>query len=251
MSRCQDRGSRATTIERTGARRALRIHEEVASQVRRAREDAGLSLRHLARSAGVSHSSLLALERGSHDPTTEVLARVSAALGLDLSVRLYPNTGPLVRDHLQAAMIESLSRIIHERWRPTPEVAVQRPVRAFIDLVLETNAPPLVATEVQSELRRLEQQIRWSKAKADALAEARGQPTSSLLLLRSTRRTRAVVAEFAATLRAAYPASVADTYASLIANGVPWPGAALMWCRVEQGQATILDRPPRVIDVGR
>jgi hypothetical protein len=109
---------------------------------------------------------------------------------------------------------------------------------------------PLVAVEAQSELRRLEQQIRWAHAKSEALAEARGRPASQLLLLRSTRSTRAAVAEHAATIRAAYPARAADAFAAL--TGIaPWPGAAVLWCDVEPGRARIRPIPPRGITAGR
>jgi len=97
-------------------------------------------------------------------------------------------------------MIEALFETLHERWCPAPEVSVFRPARGFIDLVLDAHAEPLIACEAQSELRRLGQQLRWSQAKADALAQARGRPVSHLLLLRSTRHTRAVIAAFSETV---------------------------------------------------
>jgi len=147
-------------------------------------------------------------------------------------------------------MLDVLIDGLDERWRPTPEVAVHRPVRGVIDLVLETDQPPLITCEAQSELRRLEQQLRWARAKADALAQARGQAVSLLLLLRSTRRTRAIVAEYSALMQAAYPASAADAYAALTGDAA-WPGDALLWCTVEQGQARVLAQPPRNVDVGR
>jgi transcriptional regulator with XRE-family HTH domain len=233
-----------TTIERRGSRRAREVRRQIASDVRRAREDAGLSVRRLASAAGLSHSTLLALERESRDPTTEVLARLAVALGMDLGVRLFPGTGPLVRDHLQGAMIATLIEALDPSWRATPEVAVHRPVRGVIDLVLEGAGPPLVACEAQSELRRLEQQVRWSKAKADALAEARQQPVSRLLLLRSTARTRALAVEFRAFLAAAYPATHEQALRAL-RDGTSWPGDAIVWGHVESGVATIASRPPR------
>lgn len=210
-----------------GSHRARGLRRRVASDLRRAREDAGLSQRAVARAAGVSNATLSALERGTHDPTTEVLARVGAALGMDLSVRLYPGTGPLLRDHSQAAMIEALLRIRHVRWHPSLEVWVTRPLKGVIDLVLESADPsdPLVTTEAQSELRRLEQQIRWTHAKSEALAEAHGRTASPLLLVRNTRAMRTVVAENTATLRTAYPARAADAFAALT-GAAPWPGAA-------------------------
>jgi len=147
-------------------------------------------------------------------------------------------------------MLDVLIDGLDERWRPTPEVAVHRPVRGVIDLVLESDQPPLIACEAQSELRRLEQQLRWARAKADALSQARGQAVSLLLLLRSTRRTRAIVAEYSALMQAAHPARAADAYAALTGDAA-WPGDALLWCTVEQGQARVLALPPRDVRVGR
>lgn len=239
-----------TRIERQGSERARQLRADVSSAVRSARQDAGLSLGRLARAAGVSASTLAALERERHDPSTEVLARLGAALGMELSVRLYPGTGPIIRDHLQAAMIEALIGLLDDRWRPLPEVLVRQPVRGVIDLVLDSATPPLVAIEAHSQLRRLEQQVRWSRTKADALATARSEPVGRLLLLRSTAQTRAIASEYEATLSAAYPARTADAYDALVGDRA-WPGDAIVWCQVEGGTARILPGPPRNVGVGR
>jgi transcriptional regulator with XRE-family HTH domain len=246
-----------TSIERLGARQAREARRSVASEVERAREDAGLSVRRLAAAAGISHATLLSIEQGIHDPTTEVVGRLATALGMSLSVRLYPGTGPIIRDRHQSAMLGGLIRVLHPRWRPRSEVAVYRPVRGVVDLVLDASDEPIVACEAESELRRIEQQVRWARAKADALAIARGtdehtqgRPVRRLLLLRSTTRNRAVVAQYADVVAAAYPARAIDAYAALTGNA-PWPGDALLWCRIEDDQATVLDRPPRGIRVGR
>lgn len=170
-----------------------------------------------------------------------------------------PDSGPLVRDHISAAMVEALLEIRHQRWRPRLEVAVYRPVRGSIDLVLEDVADAhVVACEARSDLRRIEQELRWFRAKTDALAAAReaepdGRPNRQvdrLLLLRSTQRTRAIVSQYRDLIEAAYPASAQDAHASLVGDA-PWPGDAIIWCRFEAGQATILDRPARGITVGR
>ena len=61
---------------------------------------------------------------------------IAAALGCDLSVRMFPGTGPRIRDRIQVAMSEALLASLHPRWRAAPEVPVYRPVRGVIDLVL-------------------------------------------------------------------------------------------------------------------
>jgi transcriptional regulator with XRE-family HTH domain len=254
-----------TNIERTAARRARELRTRLGADLRTAREDAGLSLTGLARTCGIAKSTLHAIESGQAEPRLETAARLATALGSDLGLRLYPGTGPLVRDHLQLAMLEALLSVVHPRWRARPEVPVYQPVRGVIDLVLE-DALYVVACEAQSELRRLEQQLRWSRSKAEALDTLRkragpgqlaGQPAwpdgpqvGRLMLLRSTARTRAVVSGYAQVVAAAYPARASDAYAALVGLA-PWPGDALVWCRVEGDEAVMLDRPPRGVHVGR
>jgi hypothetical protein len=70
-------------------------------------------------------------------------------------------------------MVEKLLRCLDPRWKPQLEVPVKHPSRGVIDVVLtDRSSPVAVAAEVQSELRRLEQQIRWSTEKADGLRES-------------------------------------------------------------------------------
>jgi hypothetical protein len=177
-----------------------------------------------------------------------------------VSVKVYPGTGPRLRDHIQAAIADALIRSLNNRWQRIAEVPVYRPVHGVIDLVLhDPGRRLLVAGEIQSELRRLEQLVRWSHEKRDALPSATfwgsaasdGQPTvSSLLVLRSSRMNRTIVNDHAALLQAIYPARAADAVAALVGD-LPWPGDALVWARVESGRAEILEGPPRGVQLGR
>jgi transcriptional regulator with XRE-family HTH domain len=246
-----------TRIERQAADAVRRVRRALAADIRSGRADAGISLRRLAATAGVSAATIRAIEQEEHEPSLQVIARLATALGMSLGLPLYPGTGPLIRDHIQALMLTGLLGIIHPRWRRRPEVAVWRPVRGVIDLVLDTVGEPIVACEAHSELRRLEQQIRWSRSKADALASARDaddgrtpHPVGRLLLLRSTVRTRSIVAQHADLVAAAYPTRATDAHAALTSEA-PWSGDAILWCRVESGTAVVLERPPRGITVGR
>jgi hypothetical protein len=102
-----------------------------------------------------------------------------------------------------------------------------------------------LAAELQSELRRLEQLIRWSAAKADALPSWEGwarlgpeAAVSRLLLVRRTRTTRAVAAEFARQLRIAYPAHPDDALSALTGTA-PWPGPALVWVVIDGSRSRL------------
>ncbi len=181
-------------------------------------------------------SYLARIENGTATPSLETYARLAAALGADLSVRLYPNTGPTIRDRHQAPILEALLAAVHPRWHAYPEIAVRSPSRGWIDVGLhDARGRIVVATEIQSELRRLEQLIRWSAEKAASLPSWEGWPhlgeapaVSQLLIVRDTRTTRSIAREFRRTLQAAFPEHPDDALASL--TGVDrWPGPALLW----------------------
>ncbi|MFO7533409.1 MAG: helix-turn-helix transcriptional regulator [Candidatus Limnocylindrales bacterium] len=251
--------------QRRGHRRARAIRQDLGAEVAALRESSGLSMRALALAAGISPSTQAAIEAGTHSPSIEVLARVADALGARLGVRLFPGTGPHIFDHLQAGMLKALLQELHSRWDRRLEVPVYGQARGVIDLVLEdARERVVVACEAQSQLRRLEQQVRWASMKADALAQARhsagarhsaqereqAEVVSRLLLLRSTQSNRHVVSEFGELLMAAYPARYADLIAALTGTA-PWPGSGLAWCAVDGDGTRILERPPRGIRLGR
>ncbi|MGH2837821.1 MAG: helix-turn-helix domain-containing protein, partial [Thermoleophilaceae bacterium] len=168
------------------ARRAL---AGFGADVQRLRTDAGIPRTQLAHTAGIDQSYLARIEKGTADPSSETCARIALALGADFSQRLYPNTGPAIRDRHQAPITEALLAVTHPRWHRFAEVAVRHPARGWIDLALhDPRQELLVATEIQSDLRRLEQLIRWSTAKAESLPSWEGwthlgQVTVSQLLV--------------------------------------------------------------------
>jgi len=211
----------------------------------------------VAERAGIDFGYLAQVERGDREPSISVLAAVAEVLGADLSIRLYPNTGPIVRDHIQARVVEELLRIAHPRWRRMTEVPVYKPARGRIDVVLHDPQPAVViATEVHSQMRRLEQQLGWARLKAESLPSSdfwrfADSPTvGQLLVIRSTRATRELARRFESTLRSAYPASVAAVFATLVGTS-PWPGNGLLWADVTGDAVRILDRPPRGVVLGR
>ena len=225
----------------------------IGAEIRRMRLDAGLSQRRLAAMASIDHGFLSLIERGMREPSLAVLVAVASALGGTMSVRLYPGTGPRLRDPIQARITEALVRILDPRWTRMVEVPVYRPAGGVIDLVAHDRAAGIVvAAEVQSELRRLEQQLRWSHRKADSLPSAdfwrfveAEQSIHQVLVLRSTRVNRQLAHRFSETLTVAFPADSSDAYRALTTPDVPWPGSAVIWANVDGDAARILEHPPR------
>ncbi len=250
------------TSRRTLAgRRAETLRRSVGSQIQTLRSDAGVSQRRLAIEANVDQGQLSRIERGLTEPSLAVLESIASALGAAFSIRLHPTTGPRIRDHLQARIVEALLAILDPGWRRLVEVSVHRPARGTIDTVLSRLGSPVVAVEIHSELRRLEQQIRWAADKAESLpsaaawsfleTDATSGAISRLLVLRSTRGNRELARTFEQTLRAAYPARTADAVRCLREPDIAWPGAAIIWAEVAAGSTRILDGPPRGVALGR
>lgn len=244
--------------DRRRARRLRGLRDSLGTEIRRLRQDAGLSLVRVADAADISRSHLAEVELGTADPSLRVLAAIGDALGADLSIRLFPTTGPRIRDHLQAPIVEAVLKCAHPRWRRWVEVPVYRPARGIIDVVLHDPAQRVaVAVEVHSQVRRVEQLIGWARLKSESLPSADlwrfvDEPPAigSLLVLRSTRSTRDVAVRFEETFRSAYPAPAEAARAALMGEHA-WPGSALLWADVGPDGVRILERPPRNVRVGR
>ena len=254
------RSNRRTLRTRTG-RRADDLRRAIGAQIAQLRQDANISKRRLAEAGGIPQSFLSRIERGLAEPSLAVLVAIGGPLGADLSLRLHPGAGPRIRDRLKAPITEELIRRSRGGWRSVPEVSVWRPARGVIDVVLARPAEIVVAVEIQSEIRRLEQHIRWAKQKAESMPSceawpmlsggAAETPISRLLILRSTKTTRELVRTYSATFASEFPARSIDAVRAIADPDVPWPGAALVWASSVGGHIRLLDVPPREIDVGR
>ena len=231
-----------TKLQVEADRRSTALRRSIASDLRRLREDAGLTRAAIATVAGVDATTISKVETGQFLPTLELYGRLAAALGADLHARPYPTTGPAIHDRHQVRMGELLLGTLHARWHASPEVAVRRPARGFVDLALfDAGSHTIVATELDSVLRRVEQLLRWSAEKATSLPSSDlwpswsregGPAVSRLLVVRRTRSNREVAVTARRLLREAYPADPRDALESL-GGTVAWPGPALLWARLD------------------
>lgn len=232
-------------------RRQDRVRDQLSRQIVESRTEAGVTQGALAAAAGVSQSFVSKIESGQARPSVDVLVSIASCLGAELGVRLFPTTGPRLVDRFQAPMVEALLRELHARWQANPEVPVPS-AHGVIDVVLrERNGNGCIACECHSELRRLEQVLRRASEKVAGLRALRpDENVSPLLLLRSTVATREIARRFEVTLAAAYPGRSTDALTALRGDA-PWPGASIVWVRLEGGRAEVLDGPPRGVRLGR
>ncbi len=92
-----------TRLQASADRRSAAVRHAIAEDLRRMREDAGLDACSCRPDRGRPSVGRRRIEDGSIDPTLETVMRVAAALGADLHARVYPGTGPAVRDRHQVA----------------------------------------------------------------------------------------------------------------------------------------------------
>ena len=115
---------RSTIGDGDRLRRAL---VDVGRELRSARLAHGLAQRDVAGATGVSQGQISMLERGHYRTASVVsIGRVALAVGLDLSVKLYPGGEP-IRDRAHEALLARFRTAVGEAWSWAAEVPLPLP----------------------------------------------------------------------------------------------------------------------------
>jgi transcriptional regulator with XRE-family HTH domain len=216
---------RVATKERPidrGTRVARRVIAVTGSELRLARIAVGLSLLDVGRAVGLSHSQVGRIERAAH-PSVSImqLARIGSVVGLDLSVRTYPNGSPL-RDRAHLALLGRFRDRLPARLSVRSEVPLPIPgdLRAW-DLVIRGAGEPIgVEAETRlADIQALERRI--------ALKARDGQISRVLLVVSASRGNRLVVRENLTLLQPSFPVPGRVALAAL-ADGRDPGGSALI-----------------------
>ena len=206
------------TVDRArdrGHRQAQRLLRELGSELREARLAAGLSQRHVAQAAGLNQSRVSRTERVQRvSPRIDELAAHCAVLGLQLSLKAYPDGSP-VRDIAQLRLIERFRpRVgVGFRWRREVLIGGAGDLRAW-DVRLD--GPGSIGIDAETRLhdiqalqRRIE--AKWRDSGVDRV----------VLLVASTRHDRRVLSEHREALRSTFPADTPEIVASLRQGRLP------------------------------
>ena len=168
---------------------------EIGDQLRTGRHVLGLTQAHVARSLGISQSEVSRRERGrSATLAGRELTRHAAAVGLRLSIKLWP-VGGGVRDAAQARYIAAFVARVGRPWRVILEapIPIAGDLRA-VDVVLKSSTR-LIAVEVITRLADLQAQIRAARLKARDIGAGR-----LILVVASTHANRAALRTVRASL---------------------------------------------------
>lgn len=205
-----------------GAASARTILARLASEIRAARLQAGLSQLSVAAGIGISRSQYSRIERGlTPDLTIDMAARVLAVLGQVLNVQTFP-AGDALRDAAQLALLGRLRVLIHRSFRWATEVPLPIPgdLRAWD--ATASNSAVRIGIEGETRLRNLQ-----AVERRVALKERDGGMDRVILLVANTRHNRDVVRAHGEVPSARFP--VAGPRAlELLRAGVDPGGNALI-----------------------
>jgi len=182
-----------------GTRRGRMLRNRTAVGLADARRASGLSLREVARRVGVGHNVVVRAERGDAATLSiDMIARIAAVLGQELSVSLHPDGDP-VRDKGHLALLGRFRSRLGPgvRWR----VEVPMPIegdRRSADAVIGLEALEAMV-EAETHLDDIQALERGIAAKQRDLGVGR-----VILLVADTRHNRAVI-EGVPELRRRFP----------------------------------------------
>lgn len=208
-----------------GASRSRTLRATAIRELIEARLSAGLSQEAASAAAGISRARYGRIERGDDpDASIDELARIGAALGLELSVRFFP-VGDPVRDAGHRAVLERLRVRCHASLRFQTEVPFPAPgdPRAWDALI--SGFQPRVLCGVEAEMRPTDEQ---ALARKLALKRRDGGVDRLMLLLPDTRHNRTFVRGLTGGFRASFPIPGRRAHELLRAGADPGGDAILL-----------------------
>jgi len=185
------------------------MRSELIGSWRELRLAAGLTQATVARASGIARSTYADIERGRTAQVNLLLAAiVSAALGQDLSVKLYPFGSP-VRDAAHLRLLSEFVARLSVVWRVTHEapIPVEGDRRAW-DLLV--NGPASIGVEAETRLGDVQALERSMHLKQRDSGVQR-----VLLVVRGSKRNRLLIRAHLPHLRTAFPLGTAEVMRAL------------------------------------
>lgn len=199
-----------------GAERAHRILVELGRALRDARRLGGLSQDMVARAAGISHTHLSRIEHGRVPGLSiDLGSRLSAAVGLDLSVRTFPG-GIRIRDLGQVRLLARFRSLVAQSisWRSEVPVGGVGDPRAWDAQLAAHNRRAGVEAEMHvPDWQALDRRI--------ALRKRDSGIQIAILVLADTRHHRAVLREIGPPGTANFPEPGRSAIAALRSGSLP------------------------------
>jgi transcriptional regulator with XRE-family HTH domain len=221
--------ARVAATERILDRADRRGRETLATigrEIREARLGLGLSQSFVARAAGISASHLSRIELAQRPNVgLLMLVRLCAAVGLDLSSRVFPSGRP-IRDRAHIELLDRFGRRLGSniKWRAEVPIPIAGDQRAW-DLVL-SDGHGRAGVEAETHLRDLQ-----ALERRIALKKRDSGVDRVVLVVRDTRWNRQVLRSWAEVVAASFPGSSRRALDQLASGRLPESDVAIT-CRV-------------------
>jgi transcriptional regulator with XRE-family HTH domain len=205
-----------TRIVDEARRRWDRVAVDIGNDLRTGRHIRNLTQGQVGAAIGASSSEVSRRELGrSRRLTGEKLAVHAAAVGLRLSVKLWP-VGGGIRDAAQSRLISAFVSRVGRRWSVTLEAVIQLPGDLRAVDVLLVSGDVRIAVEAVTRLADLQAQIRAAQLKARDIGASR-----TILVVAGTHANRNALVEARSTLAGAFDLDTRRLIADLAAGRDP------------------------------
>jgi transcriptional regulator with XRE-family HTH domain len=205
-------------------RRTRWLLDRLGTELRTARQSAGLTLDQVGKAVRLSPSELSRIERG-FAPWLDigVLCRIASVVGLDVSLRLYPAGEPL-RDLAHLRLADAFRSLLGSGLVVRAEVPIgdHRDLRAW-DLTLADRSSRSCGVELETRFVDVQEQLRRLTRKV-----ADGGLGRFLLVVADTRSNRAAIRAAAAFLGTTFAIDDPAAYDALARGEVPPRNALLL-----------------------
>jgi len=209
--------------------RARSLARRFGSELRIARLNAGLSQRAVATRAGVTQQLVSDAERGDTGIGLEIRCRLVAAVGHELSWKLFPVASVPLRDSGQLELAQAIIRSLPPGISARVEVPVAAGDPRAADLLISGPAE-LIHVEIERSLVDFQAQVRAAQLKRQELATRASHPVRLVMAMPDSTRARAVVAAIENVVRANFPITSRQV-AMALRTGTPIGGDGLLFVR--------------------
>jgi transcriptional regulator with XRE-family HTH domain len=183
----------------------------------------------LAHLAGVSQSLVTKAEAGNSGISLDLRARLAAACGHELSVRLFPVRAVRLRDSGQLEIANLIVTEAHHSVRVTMEVPTGPGPYQAADLVLR-GPEEVVHIEIERAIVDFQAQLRSATLKRESFAEREGRPVRLVIAVPDTPAVRLRLAGHEQLLAAALPMQTASIWRA-IRRGQPIGADGILFVR--------------------
>ncbi|HEY8169861.1 MAG TPA: hypothetical protein VIH24_02030, partial [Candidatus Limnocylindria bacterium] len=187
----------------------------------------GLSVRAVARLAGVAPDTQRRIEAGDPAVQLDTLCRCASVVGLRVWARAYPRSTPSLRDTGQLWVAEQLRRAVHGSLSVAFEVGLGN-LRAA-DMVV-SGPDEIIHVEIERYLADFQAQYRSAAEKRDLLSASHRRPVRLVVVVEDTQHNRAAVRAHSGVIHAAMPAASREVLRAL-RGGTPLGRDGWLWIR--------------------